>query len=202
MLPDVDLSDTMQYPLILQEHVEAVYGTTGLRQDRDDFLTKLKTPGLTKRQFEALYYHQLLQNQEQRTDFPADVVENLRDRWVLYEDTLMHWEDAYFFWEQKKYNQKIKLYDTCSQHPYHFAALKVYLHGSYLDNSVNQVKLTRNIVRHINDHMWKAQMHLYNKREKSAIIYELFPSIGSRLFQFLWELEINMDFKKSKVCFR
>lgn len=204
MLPGVDLSaDTRQYPLILQRHVEAVYGTTGSRQDRDDFLAKLKTPGLTRRQFESLYYHEFLQNQEQRADFPADVVENLRDRWVWYNGALMHWEDAYSSWEQQNYNQKFKLYDTCSQHPHHYWAFKVYLHGTYLDDSVNQVKLARNIVRHINDHLWKARIkRLYSKRDKSAIIYELFPNIGSRWFEFLWELEIDLDFKKSRKYFR
>lgn len=197
-LLDVNSStDTIQYALRLQEHVDSVYGTTGWRPDWVDFLVRLKTPSLTRRQFDALYFHEFLHNQEQMADFPADVVENLRDRWVLHGGSWMHWEKTYLLWEKKPYNQHFQLHNTCSQHPHHYWALKVYMHWTYQNDSVNQVRLARNIVRYINDHLWMTQIkHLYSKHEKCAIIYELFPNIGSRWFEFLWDLGIDLDFMK------
>lgn len=68
MLPDVGPIDTKDYALILQEHVKSVHGTTRCKPGKDEFLARLKISGLTRRQFDALYFHEFVQNHEQRVD--------------------------------------------------------------------------------------------------------------------------------------
>lgn len=155
---------------------------------------------LFRKQFGDLYYHVFLQNEEERADFPADVVENVRYRKVLYDGTWHSFELAYIYWEFDLYKKKFNL-SHVSKKNYWFSL--VYGFRTYNNTVLDEAELVRNAIRHLNQHRRNSssRRYMYSKRRIGAVVYEVVPSIIPKLYRFMWDCEVDMDFKKSILEF-
>lgn len=64
---------------------------------------------------------------------------------------------------------------------------------------VGEAELARNIAIHVNERRKDAKppAPLLNKCQIGHVLYRVLPNICMRLFNFMWDMNVDMDFKKS-----
>lgn len=119
----------------------------------------------------------------------------------MYKGQLMKWEAAYNKWEKLTYphEKQIDLEAAVKQNEY---ALKVFKHKTYKASRVSKIKLARNILVHLNDYRERESKPLYTLYELGSLIEEIFPGLGLRIFNFLWDLRLDLDFTKCRNHFK
>ncbi|KAM5547713.1 hypothetical protein ABKV19_001936 [Rosa sericea] len=179
--------------------VTGTFGETGDWEDRDHFLSLLGTAGLNRAQYNALYFHRFVLNREQRADRLAEIVERMRHRRVRYKNMMASFQSAYADWEKSNYKEVIDLKAACKKDDW---AFKVYNFGVYLNEPDDRLRLIRNIMRHVNDYRVQDNKPIYTQYQIGALTDELFPGLSNKLFKFMWEQELDLDFKKSRNYFK
>lgn len=146
----------------------------------------------------GLYFHQFLLNEEERVDFPADSVDNLRNTSVYYLGKFRKWHLSYTLWMADNHNEEYDLLQTSRKN---YWALQVYLYKEkYPDSCVGEAEFARNLVKHINERREKAKNpppFLLDKRRMGHVLYTVLPKINLKMFNFMFECNVDMDFKKS-----
>ncbi|XP_050375928.1 uncharacterized protein LOC126793444 isoform X2 [Argentina anserina] len=195
----------------------ALFGGEGRWPERDDFIAKLGISQLKITQFCALYFHPLLQNRVQQVLFLADFVERYKWQNVVYNGRRMPWECAFNHFDTQEYAKEnggakecIDLELICKRNEFVF---KVYKYKVYNNRCpATKLKLIRNIIRHINDYRQvkcvkqgverRVRLPKYTHYEIGALIEDLFPGTLLRLFNFLWKLEADLDFRHERLHFK
>lgn len=140
-----------------------------------------------------------LQTEEELADFPERAIANLRYRKVTYNGKKYSWEGAYQAWEGQKYNENFNLfYSSMSD----LLVFRVYCFSTYVDDPVDEAVLVRNVIVHLNQWLMKSTplpANYFDKREIGRIVYNSFPNIAFRLFEYMWDCEVDMDFTNSRT---
>ncbi|KAK9938843.1 hypothetical protein M0R45_015561 [Rubus argutus] len=203
--------DSKDYPMlylrflqIIFNPVQGVFGAPGYEiapnvRAREDLFKKLCTPNLSLEQFRNLYFHLFLQTEEERCDFPALAVWNLRNMRVEYDGAKAIWTDAYRSWDRDHDREEINLFSTSLKNVYVWRLY--YGNRKYRDDDpVDEAELVRNGITHFNQCVMKGvrrPVYFYNKRQMGEVFFDLFPNVGFRLYDFMWQCGVNMDFTMS-----
>lgn len=149
--------------------------------------------------FKNIYFHPFHQGEEELSDFPARVVENLKFRKVQCRCKGQKWIKAYNHWEGRFYGRRIDLIETVMVD---LQLLRVYAKGSYKNTAAKEAALVRNIILHLNEQKIKVDTEIYDKTEMLEIIYDHFPDINFMLFEFCQYCGVDLDFTKLRKFYK
>ncbi|PRQ46414.1 hypothetical protein RchiOBHm_Chr2g0088841 [Rosa chinensis] len=201
ILPKISESDGYDYERRVEEFFVAVFPNPNA--ELADFLRKLRQPQLKMRQFESLYFHYFLLNEEQRADFVKNSVDNLRNKRVIFKGSFFKWEVAYEKWEAFVNGGSNKKYDLLQASTKDSGAAMVWNFKSRRNpgNCVDEAEFGRNIVHHINERREKATppMCPLDKNQIGHAVHRVMPGINSKLFDFMFDCYVDMDFDKVLV---
>lgn len=153
--------------------------------------------------FRNLFFHLFFQTEEELCDFPAVAVWNLRNIKFDHEGLKENWTDAYTRWDDLHPREgAINLIRTCRENDYF---MRAYKYKQYGNDAVKEAELVRNGITHFNENVMKdvpPPDDFFNKRQIGEVVLDLFPDVSFRLFDFMWDNDVNMDFTMSRTCFR
>lgn len=150
-------------------------------------------------QFRNLYFHLFLQTEEELCDFPANTVWNLRNTKFNRNGFEDKWIDAYRLWDGQHDREEINLFFASLRSMHVWRVYHDY--RTYRDDDpVDEAELVRNGITHFNQDLLPADF--YDKRQIGKIFFDLFPNVGFRLYDFMWDSGVNMDFTMSRTCYR
>ncbi|PRQ46586.1 hypothetical protein RchiOBHm_Chr2g0090621 [Rosa chinensis] len=195
-------NDSWNYAIRYRDFILSVYGPAADNRLLEDFCRKLSDPTLTLLRFQNLYFHKLLQSREEINDFPVVAVENLRLRKFDYNRRECNWDVAYRFWAEEKYHREINLFETCIENIYVWRAYNYRIYG---DNPTDEAELVRNLIIHFNQCRMKdvpPPADFFDKNQIGEVVFDLFPNIGSSLFDFMYERGVYMDFTALRTFYR
>ncbi|XP_062014596.1 uncharacterized protein LOC133731172 [Rosa rugosa] len=125
---------------------------------------------------------------------------NLRNIKFDHEGFKENWTDAYTRWDA--WRSISDLFWTCWEDDYFWRA---YCFRHYEDDAVDEAELVRNGITHFNENVMKdvpPPDDFFNKRQIGEVVLDLFPDVSFRLFDFMWDNDVNMDFTMSRTCYR
>ncbi|XP_050371401.1 uncharacterized protein LOC126789313 [Argentina anserina] len=173
-------------------------GGVGLHEERDDFYNKLSKPNLSMREFGYLLQHMWYQNEEVRGDFPAQVVEDLRDTNFYYKGKLNKWTKVYKRWYKKSGHRwtAIQLQAAIGSH---YWVNEVGGFRTYRNDPEEELHIVRNTLRHVNEKRSNQKKTVWGKKIKGAVIQKVFPYAEQKVFDFMYEEKIENDHKGSLI---
>ena len=112
---------------------------------------------------------------------------------------MMKWEATYNKWEKSKYPHEKQIDLEAAGW---ICFVKVFKHKTYKASSLSKIKLARNILVHLKDYRERESKPLYTLYELGSFIEEIFPGLGLRIFNFLWDLQLDLDSTKCRNHFK